>query len=212
MGQAQKSHLPSISMIAPSLQTIPYKKVQHIHTEASALSKSLPSTCSWAWLVQRPSMAINRTAHDRKPDLWVRTTLKLSWGGKMDESQGTGAKHLHSKTNTKYSLEYQYLIQIPTCSVGIEYSLSRERQEATASCAAMSALHASLKNSLSGIQNCAETKQGSRRSSEPDNAAYRQQTFLQERTKSVSKKKAEASLICIHLLKADCSQCREPPI
>lgn len=27
----------------------------------------------------------------------------------------------------------------------------------------------------------------------------------------MSKKKAEALLICIHLLKADCSQCQEPP-
>lgn len=35
MGQAQKSHLPSINMIAPSLEIIPYEKVQHVNTGAS---------------------------------------------------------------------------------------------------------------------------------------------------------------------------------
>lgn len=35
MGQAQKSYLPSINMIAPSLEIIPYEKVRHVNTGAS---------------------------------------------------------------------------------------------------------------------------------------------------------------------------------
>jgi len=68
MGEAQKSHLHSIGMIAPSLEIVPYENMQHIDTGASAHSTPLPSMHSCACLMPRPSMAINVTAHEKKPD------------------------------------------------------------------------------------------------------------------------------------------------